>query len=526
MMADDALRASMKLRVPHDGPFVGVGVPPPEATAFVGWDQFETFPAYMIGGDGSAAAVPFTPTLQFPPIGYQGDYYAEEFADEKIKSRWLLAREDPEQAARVRAMLRILGAPHEFRVTGTVVARGRIDPHGDVDLAAIRRPAFFGEAPWREPIAALEERTSVIEFMVPREALERIRLGRADPVKLRGWHIAGDGVDDGSGRRKRATMVMVAGRTVETTATSHPNDFFRAFDYRTGRWGPVEYPKPGCLTEMWAARAWRKYILEMARAGFDVLTFDKRGHGISGGLNDSNMGEQADDIIRALDAFESGEGLRILTPDGRLLSGLSAAGRLLSGTSARAEPVIVAGPSQGSMVSSWAMHKNYVENRSYELPHAASREPYGYNLISAILLAPFTSGLGYRAPDEALLEAAHRLEVNIQAFPSSEILANVHRWPSVFVGRGLWDFAESLEGTFEVYRRAKGLKEITVVRGPHAEGEWGDENIDFMIARMKAFARAAVHGHAASLGAAEPRNLRELVAFSPDTWEETSAPGR
>jgi hypothetical protein len=355
----------MKLRFPPHGPFVSGGTPVPDVRAFVGWDQFDDFPAYTVDTGATRVAVPFTPTLQFPPPGYRGDYYAEEFTDEKIKAMWLVKREDPTEAAQVRSMLRILDAPHEFRITGTVIADGRIDPHGEVDLAAIRRPAFFGEKPWREPIGALDERACVIEFTAPREALERIRFGRTDPIKLRGWHIAGEGVDDGAGGRKRAMMVMIAGRTVETTATSHPDDFFRVLDCETGAWRAADYPAPRHLTEIWAARAWRRYLFEMNRAGFDVLTFDKRGHGISGGLNDSNMGEQANDIFRALDALESGVGLKLLTPDGRLLAGQTAAGRLLPSGGARATPVIVAGPSQGSMVSSWAMHKNYIENRAY-----------------------------------------------------------------------------------------------------------------------------------------------------------------
>lgn len=37
--------------------------------------------------------------------------------------------------------------------------------------------------------------------------------------------------------------------------------------------------------------------------------------------------------------------------------------------------------------------------------------------------------------------------------PTSEPLAGIEQWPAVFFGRGLWDFAESLEATLEL----KGL---------------------------------------------------------------------
>src|SRR3712207_7152493 len=43
----------------------------------------------------------------------------------------------------------------------------------------------------------------------------------------------------------------------------------------------VPYPARG--TELWGARPWRQYLQALLRAGFDVLTLDKRGHGISGG---------------------------------------------------------------------------------------------------------------------------------------------------------------------------------------------------------------------------------------------------
>ncbi|MDY6946858.1 MAG: hypothetical protein SXG53_14170 [Pseudomonadota bacterium] len=45
------------------------------------------------------------------------------------------------------------------------------------------------------------------------------------------------------------------------------------------------------------------------------------------------------------------------------------------------------------------------------------------------------------------------MEQNIVLMPTSEPLAGIEQWPAVFFGRGLWDFAESLEATLEL----KGL---------------------------------------------------------------------
>ena len=78
-------------------------------------------------------------------------------------------------------------------------------------------------------------------------------------------------------------------------------------------------------------RQLRKTVTYLVAQGYDVLFFDKRGHGYSEGLLDG-MGE---DIFRALDQLELGVivedgmtlSLSIITPDGRRLHGKAAARR-------------------------------------------------------------------------------------------------------------------------------------------------------------------------------------------------------
>jgi hypothetical protein len=62
---------------------------------------------------------------------------------------------------------------------------------------------------------------------------------------------------------------------------------------------------------------------------------DKRGHGISGGVNANNSAESAEDNFRMLDQLESGEGLSVLTPTGQLIQGKQTVGLLLRGLPAR-----------------------------------------------------------------------------------------------------------------------------------------------------------------------------------------------
>jgi pimeloyl-ACP methyl ester carboxylesterase len=517
-MADDWVKGIAQIRqfaFLQNGPFVGPGELQPDGFVDVGWDQNRTMPAYRVGDE----LVPFTPLGQVPPIGSSGDWRVDAFTDEQIKLRWRQA--DEQTKARIRAKAAYLAVPHEFRATGGLDRRGRIDPHGEVDLRQIRRPAFFGLDPWNERIAEIDARTSIVEFEVPREPHETIHLGLSDPIRLRGWHIVGEGVPDGAGGRVKALIVLTGGRSIETTVIQHPDDPACARSKDASGWIGVAYPDASRRTEGFGGRPWRTYLLAFARAGFDVLTLDKRGHGVSGGANDSNTNEQAEDIFRFLDAMESGKGARILTPDGRLLEGDSAAGALLGGQTARNMPVFLSGASQGCMVSCWAMHKNFVGDCNFERPDRQTRAPYGYNVKAALLLAPFGGGLGYRTPDDSLIEAFRRVEMNVQMMPTGEVLAGVRKWPALLVGRGLWDFAESLEGTFDCFRRCDGPRMIVPVRGPHGEGEWGAENTEYLQGRMIAFTTAAIQQRTME-GYSEPKSLRDLVASAPPIWPETA----
>ena len=107
--------------------------------------------------------------------------------------------------------------------------------------------------------------------------------------------------------------------------------------------------------------------------------------------------------------------------------------------------------------------------------------------------------------------------------PTGEVLAGVRHWPALFIGRGLWDFSESLEGTFDCLRRCAGPRMITPLRGPHGEGEWGAENTAYLQGRMTEFATAVLQGRAVE-DYVEPKTLREVVALAPRTWPETARP--
>ncbi|HMG50997.1 MAG TPA: hypothetical protein VK597_10370 [Inquilinus sp.] len=257
-----------------------------------------------------------------------------------------------------------------------------------------------------------------------------------------------------------------------------------------------------------------------------MLTLDKRGHGISGGLQSSNTVQQARDLFRALDAFETGRGLRVVGADGRLLEGDAAAGILLRGISAKRVPLIIGGASQGSMVTSHALHFNFVADCDFDAAEPACRRPLGYNVKGAILLAEFASGVGYRPSIVPLGEGALRAQFDIAFIPSGEVLGGISQWPAAFFGRGLWDYAGALEGTFDAYRRVTGPRELAVVRGPHSENEAGAENVAHLQDRVVAFATAVIRGEWCVPGAARFSNLKQLVASSPASWEPSMDPSK
>jgi hypothetical protein len=213
-----------------------------------------------------------------------------------------------------------------------------------------------------------------------------------------------------------------------------------------------------------------------------------------------------------------------------LIEGSAAGGRLLAGMKARQMPILLGGYSRGSMSTAWAMTKNFVESCSYDLPVTACSPPKGYkNIKGAILLASFASGAGYvpAAPDLAdrnLFLGGMAADHHIVFYPNSATLAGMARWPAAFFGKGLWDRAESLEGTIAAYDRIRGLKEIVVARGPHSMETWDPDDLRYLQERMVAFAKAAVTGASNVPGGRPWTDLKSLVATTPDRWEPSSRP--
>ena len=512
-----------------------VRIPPAECQAHVGYDRDRDLPGYLIPTErGAPVCVPFTATAAHPPAGYVGDFYVDEFTDDKAKQRWQACRSDPECFARLSRHIARRKPPNREHGTtdpNAIYLLGKIDADNpNVDLKTIRRPAFFARDPYREEIAAAEPHAFTVEFTTRPEPYERLKLNMTADIKLRGWYLQGAGLDDGRGHRTRALVIMSNGGGGHLVAIEDPSDHLYHLDSQTGK--SVLNTFPNATTGASGQRGWRRYLYRLNSAGFDVLSYDRRGIGVSGGFSDTNTLQQGRDILGVIGELASGTGVRVLTPAGSELQGKAATAALLAGARADRMPILLAGSSRGTMATGWAMTRNFDKTCDYDLATVPCGPPVGLkNIKGALMLADFSAGLGYlTAPtdtedaDRGLFLAGTEEEYGIVFFPASQPLAGLHKWPALFIGRGLWDYAESLEGAIAAYDRVRGPKELVVVRGPHPFETWPEEEQERVGMRMVAFARSVALGHGNAPGARPWSDMKELVATTDPVWEPSTRP--
>jgi len=511
----------------------GAAMPPPECQAHAGFDRDLTLPGYLLPTKlGPTTCIPFTVTAQRPPPKYKGDFYVDEFTDQKLRQRWAECKLDKVCFDKVNKIVLARRPPnkeHDHRSARDTYLLGKIDSDNpNVDLKTIRRPAFFAKAPYRESIAEDDGHTFTVELTAPPEPFERVKLNWKDDIKLRGWYQVGQGIDDGKGGKVRALIVMTAGGGGRIVAIEDPKNELYYFDTATGNTVTRVYPDQ--TTGATGERNWREMAHMFNTAGYDVLNYDRRGVGVSGGFSDTNTVQQGRDLLKVIGDLKTGAGIRVLTPAGEEHTGLEAANLLTGGNGDI--PVVLFASSRGTMSSGFAMARNFDKACDYDLPVIACGPAVGLkNIKAAMNVADFTPGIGYltsptdeRDSLRPLFTAGTQEEYNIVFFPSSAILASVSKWPALFIGRGLWDYASSLEGSIDTLNRVKGLKELMVVRAGHTIETWPEEEQDRVMVRMVAFARAAVLGQSSVPGGRAWSNIKELAATASDVWETSSHP--
>src|SRR5436305_42425 len=196
--------------------------PPTECKAWVGTDRDAELQGYLVG----STCVPLLVTANRPPPDDAGnDYYVDEFTDAKLKARWAACKQDAACFRRIDAQMQRWLPPNKeraTRATGVVDPSGNIDPEGNVDLRQIRRPAFFAKAPYREAIAAADNRTWIVEFTVPRDTFERLDLDMHDTIRLRGWYLEGNAAGGKlhDGMKSTAIPIVLAGNSRGSMSTA------------------------------------------------------------------------------------------------------------------------------------------------------------------------------------------------------------------------------------------------------------------------------------------------------------------
>jgi hypothetical protein len=517
-------------------------VPPFECEAYVAYDLDQKLPGYILPtAAGARTCIPFTSVAEKPPKGYRGDFYVDEFSDARLRRRWEACERQPQCHARIEKQVLKRRPPNRERFLTDPHGRyllGKIDEKGALtDLRTIRRPGFFARAPYREPIAAADADTYIVEFTAPRDPYERLHMHMSGTVPIRGWYIRGAGIDDGKGGHVRALIIANGGGGDRVTAIDDPRDVAYVIDPKTGMTIPDD-SWPNATTGAQGMRHWREVWFRLHQAGFDVLAMDRRGVGISGGYDDEDTLQQGHDILGIVAALRSGTGMRALGPSGRLAAGGDAAVMVRGGPSHVGLPVFFLGSSRGTMASGWAMTINFARDCSYDLPVIRCLAPHRDPTVKgAILVADFSSGIGYleaqtsskndgrgAGRDRALFMGAMEEEDSIVFFPSSAILAGIRDWPSAFFARGLWCYADGLEGEMDSYSRVRGLKDLFVVRGPHAFATWPAVEQRHATQHMIAYARAVVLGEKSIPGRRAWANMKQLVGTSDDVWEPSTHP--
>ena len=506
--------------------------PVPDCTAHVGYDRDADLPGFLLPTRaGPRTCIPFTTVAAKPPVDAK-NFYVTEFSDAHLRQRWAECARDDSCRARVLKQVEARRPPNRERAMADPRARFLLDKvdepaTGLLDLTTIRRPGYFARAPYLEPIAALDRTTHVVEFTAPPDTYDRLHQGLTAPVRLRGWYLRG------TGAKPRGLVIMTGGGGTRVAAIDDPADALYRID-TAGKAVIADYPN--ATTGSPGQRRWRQLAATLARAGFDVLLYDRRGAGMSGGFTDTNTLQQGRDILAMVASLRDGTGLRATDANGVTLSGAAAVRALRPAGSAA--PVLLLGNSRGSMATGWAMTMNFAQDCSYDLPTIACGPPRRDTSIKgAMLVAEFVSGVGYVSAnttpedeakglgrDRGLFIAASEMEKNIVFFPSSAILAGIDRWPAAFFARGLWDYASSLEGTMDSYSRVRGPRELMVVRGPHPFETWPQVEVDRLGERVVAFATAVTSGQRRVPNTRPWHDIKSLVATSSDAWERSTRP--
>jgi pimeloyl-ACP methyl ester carboxylesterase len=196
-------------------------------------------------------------------------------------------------------------------------------------------------------------------------------------------------------------------------------------------------------------------------AGFDVLVLDMRGHGVSEGQCSYDDVMMAEDTFEVLRQLETGQGLRTIGPDEVTREGGAAIG-LLPDT-AENTPVVLWGSSQGTLISSWAMTKNAIEDAYENFNIKGYVSIAGDDVISTVVDPTLFYFVGYYSTEIGFEGAIGE---------PSLIYNHMDKWPAYYQAKGLTDDVFPPEACILGYNRSLGLKQINLVPTGHTLDEY------------------------------------------------------
>ena len=68
---------------------------PAECEARVGYDRDRVMSGYILpSAAGERTCIPFSTVAAYPPAGYKGDFYVDEFSDERMRAQWAACKQE------------------------------------------------------------------------------------------------------------------------------------------------------------------------------------------------------------------------------------------------------------------------------------------------------------------------------------------------------------------------------------------------------------------------------------------------
>lgn len=300
----------------------------------------------------------------------------------------------------------------------------------------------------------------------------------ADPVnayKLRGWFVEGNGITDDAGTLHRPLVLFSHGWSQSMTGA-----------------------RDQC-------RNYRRMIYHLAMLGYSVLFYDQEAHGISEGWNRGHnfsppsAGVQLhapglnpsaplewlpvpDAIIP--NPIETGNSVNVF----HIIDQLAANG-LIDG--AYSTPIILYGISQGALISVKAMQLRFATPAGLQKPGGYS----GYNIRGIIdsdcvgaSLKFMADGLDAPMGFHMVAEATLRSFFDTQMFSDGDIHGSIQYWPGYLGLKAVYDYMAP-DGVVSAYNRARGFKDIAMVLGWHDWGLLFEPNFSYTIKRIARFCR-------------------------------------